>query len=120
MAEGEGRVDGVSSGSSRCRGEIRECGVALDLGESDGLGEAVSLGAAEGLGFGDTRGVDPIDGDGAGEGVVLLRKLQLKAELFASAISMLATVRTSPPAKVPSVLFAGNVAVGGWPTGIGS
>ena len=33
---------------------------------------------------------------------------------------MLAAVRTSPLPKLPSDLSAGNVAVGGWPTGIGS
>lgn len=122
FAEGDGRDDGDSSVSSRCLGEIRECGVALDFGETDGFGEAVTLGstdgAAEGLGFGDIRGVEAIDG--AGDAVVLLRKFQLNAELLASAVSIVATVRTSPPVKVPSVLFAGNVAVGGWPTGIGS
>ena len=111
MAEGEGREDGDSSDSSLCRGEINECGVALDLGETDGFGETVTLGAAEALGFGDDdgRAVDA----GEGEVVVLLRKFQLKAELFARAVSMLATVSTSPPLKLPSVLLAGRVAVGG-------
>ena len=121
MAEGEGRDEGDSSDSSLCRGEISECGVALDLGERDGrgetegLGDAVTLGSAEGFGLGETDG-----DDGVGEEVVLLRTFQLKAELLASAVSILATVSTSPPLKLPSVLSAGNVAVGGWPTGIGS
>jgi hypothetical protein len=126
FAEGEGRDDGDSSLSSLCRGEINECGVELDLGESDGLGEtdglgdAVTDGSADGCSFGEADGRTVELGDAEGEAVVLLRKLQLNAELLASAVSMLATVRTSPPLKLPRVLFAGNVAVGGWPTGIGS
>lgn len=123
FAEGDGRDDGDSSFSSCCRGEISECGVALDLGDIDGFGEAVSLGvaegaaegAAEGFGFGEMEG-----GVGDAVVVVLFLRFQLKAELFANAVSMLATVITSPPLNVPRVLFAGNVAVGGWPTGIGS
>jgi len=40
--------------------EISECGVALDLGESDGFGEAVSLGVVDGgplKGFGVVRSI---------------------------------------------------------------
>ena len=90
----------------------------LDLGETDtgGFGDAVTLGAAEGFGFGDAS----VDGGVGEEVVVLLRRFHLNAELFANAVSMLATVRTSPPLKLPSVLLAGNVAVGGCPTGMGS
>jgi len=51
LAEGEGREDGDSSDSSRCRGEISECGVPLGLGEADGFGDAVTLGSA--LAFGE-------------------------------------------------------------------
>ena len=109
MAEGDGREEGDSSDSSCCRGDISECGVALDFGETDGFGEAVSLGAADGLGFGDAS----VDGGVGEEVVVLLRRFHLNAELFANAVSILATVRTSPPLKLPRVLFAGNVAVGG-------
>lgn len=124
MAVGDGRVDGGcredgdSSVSSLRRGEINECGVAVDLGESDGLGETVTLGAAEALGLGDADGRGATDG--LGDADVFLRKFHLKVELLASAVSMLVAVNTSPPLKVPSVLFAGKVAVGGWPTGIGS
>ena len=126
MAEGDGRVEGGSCDSSLRRGEISECGVALERGEIDGFGETVTLGATDALGLGasETLGLGDGDGrdatDGAGDGVVFLGRFKLKAELFASAASILATVRMSPPLKVPSVLFAGNVAVGGWPTGIGS
>jgi len=119
FAEGDGRDDGDSSFSSCCRGEISECGVALDLGDIDGFGEAVSLGVVDGVteGF----GLGEIDrGVGDVVVVVLFLRFQLKAERFANAVSMLATVITSPPLNVPRVLFAGNVAVGGWPTGIGS
>ena len=127
FAEGDGRDDGGSSFSSRCRGEINECGVALDLGEMDGFGEAVSLGVVDGAIEGATEGA--IEGFGLGEidrgvgdvvVVVLFLRFQLKAEVFAKAVSMVTTVMTSPPPNVPRVLFAGNVAVGGWPTGIGS
>jgi hypothetical protein len=126
FAEGDGRVEGGSSDSSLRRGEINECGVALDRGDIDGFGETVTLGATEAFGLGASEAFALGDGDGrvatdgAGDGVVFLGRLKLKAELFASAASMLATVRISPPLKVPSVLFAGNVAVGAWPTGIGS
>ena len=97
--------------------------MALDLGDSDGFGEAVSLGvvegaadgATEGFGFGEMEG-----GVGDAVVVVLFLRFQLKADVFANAASMLATVITSPPLNVPRVLFAGNVAVGAWPTGIGS
>lgn len=121
FAEGDGRDEGGSSVSSVCRGEISECGVELDLGESDGFGATVSLGAAVTLGAAEGFGFGEIDG-GVGDEVVvvLFFKFQLKAELFASAVSIVATVIASPPPKVPSVLFAGSVAVGGWPTGIGS
>lgn len=121
FAEGEGRDEGDSSVSSRCRGEISECGVELDFGEGDGFGATVSLGAAVTLGAAEDFGFGEIDG-GVGDEVVvvLFFKFQLKAELFANAVSMLATVITSPPLKVPRLLFAGKVAVGGWPTGIGS
>ena len=83
----------------------------LDRGETDGggFGDAVTLGAAEGFGLGDAS----VDGGVGEEVVVLLRRFHLNAELFANAVSMLTTVRTSPPLKLPSVLFAGNVAVGG-------
>ena len=126
MADGDGRVDGGASDSSLRRGEINECGVALERGEIDGFGETVTLGAMEALGLGASESFGLGDGDGreatdgAGEGLVFLGRFRLNAELFASAASILATVRTSPPLKVPSVLLAGNVAVGGWPTGIGS
>ena len=85
-------------------------------GDAAGLGETVTLGAADAIGFGDA------DTAGAGIGVVVvvLRVLQLKAVLLASAVSRLAAVTTSPPPKVPSVLPAGIVAVGACPTGIGS
>ena len=124
FAEGEGREEGDSSVSSRCRGEISECGVELDRGEVDGLGATVSLGAAVTLGAAEGFGFGEIEG-GVGDVVVvvvvvLFLRFQLKAELFASAVSIVATVITSPPPNVPSVLFAGSVAVGGWPTGIGS
>ena len=104
---------------------MRECGDALDFGETDGFGETVTLGATEsfGLGDGDGEGREAIDGageDGVGDDVVLLRRFQLNDELLARAVSTVATVITSPPLKVPSVLLAGNVAVGARPTGIGS
>ena len=123
LADGDGREAGGSSLSSRCRGEISECGEALDFGETEGFGVTVTLcavdGATEGVGFG-------VVDDGVGDAVVvvvvvvLFLKFQLKAEVFANAVSIVATVITSPPLKVLSVLFAGSVAVGGWPTGIGS
>jgi len=109
--------------SSLCRGEISECGVALDFGESEGFGEAVSLGVVEGAADGATDGFGfgEIDrGVGDAVVVVLFLRFQLKADVFANAVSMVATVIASPPMKFPRVLLAGNVAVGGWPTGIGS
>ena len=118
FAEGDGRDegdDGDSSGSTFCRGEISECGDALALGETNGFGETVTLGALLGVaeGFAEVK-------DGEGDAVVFLNALQLNEVLEARAVSMLPAVSTSPPLKVPSVLFAGSVAVGGWPTGIGS
>ena len=60
MADGDGPVEGESSGSTFCRGEIREWGGELDLGaaedfgdgdgEGEGFGEGVTLGAVVGLG----------------------------------------------------------------------
>jgi len=119
LADGDGRDEGGSSDSSLWRGEIRECGVLLDLGETDGRcdgggdgsGGTVTVGSTDGLGLGETRREAVAVGEGAV--VVLLRRFQLSAELFARAASRLATVSTSPPLKLPSVLFAGNVAVGG-------
>lgn len=127
MAEGDGPVEGESSGSTLCRGEIREWGDELDLGEAEdfgdgdgegeGFGEAVTLGAVVGLG--DDCGAEV--GEGAERVVALFRfTFQVNTELFASAFSMLATVTTSPPLKGPRVLLVGIVAVGGWPTGMGS
>jgi len=54
LADGEGRDEGDSSDSSRCRGEIKECGVPLDLGDTEGFGDAVTVGAA--LAFGELVG----------------------------------------------------------------
>ncbi len=119
MAVGDGPVEGESSGSTLCRGEIREWGDELDLGEAedfgdgegdgDGFGEAVTLGAVVGLGDDCGAGV------GEEERVVLLFRFtfQVNTELFASAFSMLAAVTTSPPLNGPSVLLEGIVAVGG-------
>ena len=119
MADGDGRDEGGSSESSLWRGEISECGVPLDFGETDGLcdgggdgsGGADTLGSTDGLGLGETER----EAVGVGEAavVVLFRRFQFSAELLARAASRLATVRTSPPLKLPSVLFVGNVAVGG-------
>ena len=87
-------------------------------GETDGFGAAVTSGAV--LAFGEAVGT------AVGEGLVppsdhgILVVVERHDSEFAKAVSMLATVRTSPPLKLPSVLFAGNVAVGAWPTGIGS
>ena len=121
MAEGDCREEGDSSGSTLCRGEIRECGEALDLGgvegwaEMDGFGETVTLGAGVGFCEDCGAGVEEVIG------VVVLRlKFQENMELFASAFSRLEAVTTSPPLNVPRVLLEGIVAVGGWPTGIGS
>jgi len=113
LAEGDGRDegdDGDSSGSTFCRGEMSKCGDALGFGETKGFGEAVTLGAllgaAVGFGFGEVKA-------GEGEAVVFLNALQLNELLEARAVSMLLAVSTSPPLKLPSVLFAGSVAVGG-------
>lgn len=123
MADGDGPDEGESSGSTLCLGEIRECGDELDLGEAedfgdgegDGLGVAATLGA--GVGFGDDCGA----GVGEKRVVGLFRfAFQVNTELFASAFSILAAVTTSPPLNGPRVLLVGIVAVGGWPTGMGS
>ena len=123
MADGDGPVEGESSGSTFCRGEIREWGVELDLGEDfgdgdgggDGFGEAVTLGAV--VGFGDDCGAGVEEKRVVG----LFRfTFQVNTELFASAFSMLAAVTTSPPLNGPRVRLVGIVAVGGWPTGMGS
>ena len=125
MADGDGPLEGESSGSTFCRGEIREWGDELDLGEAEdfgdgdgeaeGFGEAVTLGAVVGLGDDCGAGVEE-------KRVVPLFRFtfQVNTELLASAFSMLATVTTSPPLNGPRVLLVGIVAVGGWPTGMGS
>jgi hypothetical protein len=120
---GDWREDGEFSGSTLCRGEISERGGALDLGETEGIGDAVTLGEGEGFGDAATLGAAEDFGEveGAIVGVVVLRfAFQENVELSANAFSRLAAVTTSPPLNVPSVLLAGIVAVGGWPTGIGS
>lgn len=111
---------------------MSECGAVLargepeGRGETDGRGETVTLGSTEGFGDALTLGASDAFGDaegnalGAGVGAGELRRSMSKYELLASAVSRLATVRTSPPLNFPSVLSDGNVAAGGWPTGIGS
>ena len=129
MADGDGPVEGESSGSTLCRGEIREWGDELGLGEAEDFGDGDGDGDWDGGGFGEavTLGAVVWVGDDCGAGVeekrvVPLFRLtfQVNTELFASAFSMLATVTTSPPLNGPRVLLRGIVAVGGWPTGIGS
>lgn len=91
------------------------------MGETEGAGEGEGLGDTGGLGVADAFGEMEGVGVAAKKAlVVLCFMFQLNAELLASAFSRLATVTTSPPLKVPSVLLAGSVAVGAWPTGMGS
>jgi hypothetical protein len=92
-------------------GDTEGFGDAVTLGDGENVGEAVTLGAGEGFG--------EVEGAMVGVGVLNF-VVQLKADLSANAFSTLAAVRASPPEKGPSVVLAGRVAVGGWPTGIGS
>ena len=96
-------------------GEAEDFGDADGDGDGNGFGEAVTLGAVVGLGDDCGAGVEE-------KRVVPLFRFtfQVNTELLASAFSMLATVTTSPPLNGPSVLLVGIVAVGGWPTGMGS
>jgi hypothetical protein len=123
LADGDGREDGDSSGSTLWRGEISECGAELDLGEvvgfgeTDGLGDAVTEGATELLG--ETPGVTVGVGLEPKGQVVVLFENHL-TELLSRSFSIISAVRTSPSLNLLSDFVAGRVAVGAWPTGIGS
>lgn len=112
--EGDGRVEGDSdsSGSTLWRGEINDLGGDVGFGETDGLGEAVTAGAAVAWGVG--LGEEAIDAPGVGlvpPDDQLLFEVQVN-EPLAGSFSIAATVRTSPPLKLPTDFSAGSLAVG--------
>ena len=129
LADGDCLAEGESSGSSCCcRGEIKEWGVLLDLGDAEGRcgagdGDTSGFGVAAGLGgAGGVVTFGGMEGTTAGVGLVPIHVVVLihENEPLARSFSMAAAVSTSPSLKPPSDFFAGSVAVGTWPTGIGS
>jgi hypothetical protein len=102
----------LERGETEGRGEALTLGAAVTLGAADGCWSVLTLGAADGLG--ETAGT------GLGDGLGVALWIQSKIELFAKAACRFASFRTSPPLNFPRVRFAGNVAVGRSPTGIGS
>ena len=110
--------DGVSSGATVCLGEIRDRGGDVAFGETemDGLGDGVGAGAivACGVAAGATVGVGLVPPNDH-----VFFEVQENTPLAIS-FSIAATVRTSPALKFPSPFVAGSVAVGAWPTGIGT
>ena len=101
---------------------MRDRGGEVDFGEAeaDGLGDGEGVDAGATVAFGETAG--------AAVGVGLVPPDDNVLDVFedhenapaAMSFSRAAAVRTSPALKLPSDFVAGSVAVGAWPTGIGS